>query len=1117
KVNELYGKPEDESFDVIEFRDGRLIQRYSFPQREGGNITGRVWSFHDITENQRLTANLRLQNEIMSNMPEGVVLVSAADESIVWCNSRFEQMFGYGPDELTGRNVAIVNAPAEKSPEEVAKEIIESLNKHSVWQGEIQNIKKTGEPFWCYATTSTFEHNDYGKVWVAVHTDITQRKKAQEELQRFFDLSRDILAIFSIDGYFTKVNPMFEKILGFTKEEICSRHIMDLIHPDDRETTIAAIDRQNKGSEVIDFINRYMCKDGSYKILSWSGGPAIDGNIYANARDVTQQKIMEERLLESEYRFRVIFDETPIGIVITEAATGKFVHVNKAYCNIVGYCHDEIVNYTFQDITHPEDIQQQLDMLRQLNNGGIPMFNMEKRYILKDSKTLWVTLTCVPFSPGENQTMFNLNIVRDITYEKQLADELKASQLDVIEAQSKAHFGTWTYDPVSRQPQWSLEMFNLWGVDPKQVPPHYDEHVKYVHPDDYPVFDSAVREAVELGKPYDLEIRIIRPDKTERIINTICDPIMDDAGKVVKLRGSNLDITERKHMEAAMRIERDKLKSIMETMQDGIYIVNKTHDIEFVNEVITREFGEVNGRKCYEYFHGRTGQCTWCKNEEVFSGKSVTWEWSSPMNNKTYSLFDTPIRNMDGSISKFEIFHDISDIKEAQNMIQRELDFQRAVAEVSEALLSPEKDVVDISIIINKQAMRLTESMHGHVSEIDIITMEQVGHTHTEMMGKGLCTVDTRYQRLAFPKGKDGYNALWGHALNTKQGFYTNKPKEHPSYKNCIPDGHIPIIRYMSVPAAVGDKLIGNIALANAGRDYTDDDLIVIERLASIYALAVERKRMEEELKKLNANLESMVVEETRKRQQNEQMLIQQSKMAAMGEMIGLIAHQWRQPINAIGMTVQDIQEAYDYGELDDKYIKDIVAKTMEQIFFMSKTIDDFRNFFKPSKEKVRFDIKTTIEELTSMFEQMFKKSEVDISIRAVPDTILLTDGYPNEFKQVMLNILNNAKDAIALKRETGDTPGLIEINIGNNEERDTVIVSIRDNGGGIPENVIGKIFEPYYTTKGEKGTGIGLYMSKTIIETNMGGSLTVRNVDGGAEFIITLDIAKPESQLQNE
>ncbi|MBF0343997.1 MAG: GAF domain-containing protein [Nitrospirae bacterium] len=691
-----------------------------------------------------------------------------------------------------------------------------------------------------------------------------------------------------------------------------------------------------------------------------------------------ERKGIEERLKDSEYRFRTIFEQAPLGVAIIASHTGKFIQINETYCNIVGYSKDELLGLTFQYITYPEDVQPDLDNMKRLISGEISMFKIEKRYIRKDKKVVWVTLTCAPLWIGEEKPVSHLAIVEDITEKKQILETLK--------------------------------------------------------------------------------------------------------------------------------IERDKLNGIMEAMQDGIYIVNGDYKIEFVNRVIREEFGEINGRKCYEYFHDGEGQCSWCKNEEVFSGKSVAWEWRSHKNNKTYSLFDTPIRNSDGSTSKFEILHDISDIKNAQLIMKRELDFEAAISEVSEALLLPDKDIVDIALIVNRQAMRLTNSLHGYVSEIDKTTGDDVGHSITAFMKDGQCNVDTRCKRLVFPKGKDGYSALWGHVLNTKEAFYTNHPQGHPAYQGCIPPEHIPLTRYLAVPAMIGDRLIGKIALANAQRDYNNEDLNIIKRLASIYALAVERKRMEEELRDLNNNLKSMVDEETSKRQMQEQMLIQQSKMAAMGEMIGLIAHQWKQPLNAVGVTVQDLRDAYKFGEINEDYIDHTIDITMGQVSFMSKTMDDFRNFFKPSKQKVQFDVKDAIDELITMFIQIFSKNNINVNVKTEHDLRLKADGYPNEFKQVILNILNNSKDAIISIRNNGNkVEGKIEVEIANDENKEHISVSIRDNGGGIPEDIIDRIFEPYYTTKGSEGTGIGLYMSKTIIETNMGGTLTARNLDGGVEFTITL------------
>ncbi|MBF0520241.1 MAG: HAMP domain-containing histidine kinase [Nitrospirae bacterium] len=284
--------------------------------------------------------------------------------------------------------------------------------------------------------------------------------------------------------------------------------------------------------------------------------------------------------------------------------------------------------------------------------------------------------------------------------------------------------------------------------------------------------------------------------------------------------------------------------------------------------------------------------------------------------------------------------------------------------------------------------------------------------------------------------------------------------------------------------------------------------------IASALSLAISNSRVyqsllhvNKKLGQLNIHLEEQVGNKINEIRHKEQMLIQQSKMASMGEMIGLIAHQWKQPLNSVGLTIQDLKDAYNYGEIDDKFIDNIVDSTMKQVEFMSKTIDDFRNFFVPSKKKTVFNVKSAIEELLSMFIHLFNKVHIDVFVKTDKDVLLLTEGYPNEFKQVALNIMTNSRDAIVSKRKVDtEKRGLIEISVSNNENKSKVIISIRDNGGGIPEDLIMKIFEPYFTTKENEGTGIGLYMSKTIIETNMGGSLTVHNIDGGAEFVISLN-----------
>ncbi|MBF0565677.1 MAG: PAS domain S-box protein [Nitrospirae bacterium] len=558
--------------------------------------------------------------------------------------------------------------------------------------------------------------------------------------------------------------------------------------------------------------------------------------------EIAERKTAEKTLLDNKERLRTAFEFSTLGIAIISPEKG-WLRVNDELCTMMGYAREKLTRMTWAEITQPDDLASDLAQFNRVLDGELDGYSLDTRFVRKDGTVVYTTLWLNCKRGNDGKVDYLIVMLQDITGRKKMEEALRVEiasrraaevlleekELDVIEAQNKAHFGTWTYDPVSRQPAWSLEMFNIWGLDPKLDPPHYTEHKKYIHPDDYLRFDAALREAVELGKPYELELRICRPDNTERIIVTICEPILDAAGKVVKLRGSIHDITERKKAEDELRNEHDK-------------------------------------------------------------------------------------------------------------------------------------------------------------------------------------------------------------------------------------------------------------------------------------------------------------------RMMQEQMLIQQSKMAAMGEMISAIAHQWRQPLNAIAMLTMDLEDAYEFGDLDKKYLSESVEKTMVQVNHMSDTIEDFMNFFKPAKEKIPFKINTAAKEVIYMLYDQLTKAQIKVALECNYDAVQNQDksrypgihtcepeitvfGYPNEFKQVLLNLLVNARDAILNKKRYTESASISasintsiagetgEILIGLSKTDHTVILEIKDNGGGIPAAIIDNIFEPYFTTKGGAGTGIGLHMSKIIIEQNMGGRISASNGAKGAVFTIELPV----------
>ena len=229
-------------------------------------------------------------------------------------------------------------------------------------------------------------------------------------------------------------------------------------------------------------------------------------------------------------------------------------------------------------------------------------------------------------------------------------------------------------------------------------------------------------------------------------------------------------------------------------------------------------------------------------------------------------------------------------------------------------------------------------------------------------------------------------------------------------------------------------------------------------------------------------------------------LLFQQGKMASMGEMIGNIAHQWRQPLTVISTCASNIKFQKEYLTLsDDEFYKSVDIIT-EQTHHLSKTIDDFRNFFRPEKGLDEFLIKDCIEKVLKLLTPSLEQNNIMIETKFL-DKDFRFIGYPNELIQVLINIINNSKDAFLINKNEERTIIIEEL-----EFKDKYILKIKDNAGGIPEEILRKIFDPYFTTKHKsQGTGIGLYMSHQIIVDHMKGKLKVQNIDEGCCFSIEL------------
>ncbi|QIR76946.1 ATP-binding protein [Sulfurospirillum diekertiae] len=295
--------------------------------------------------------------------------------------------------------------------------------------------------------------------------------------------------------------------------------------------------------------------------------------------------------------------------------------------------------------------------------------------------------------------------------------------------------------------------------------------------------------------------------------------------------------------------------------------------------------------------------------------------------------------------------------------------------------------------------------------------------------------------------------------------------------------------------------------------DATKAEMDLIQEIISLFQAKLENAvcacKNHLELIEINQTLERRIEEEVAKNREKDKHILQQSRLAQMGEMISMIAHQWRQPLGSISTVAASIKlkimlNRFDYSTIEGQeaskaFLEEAMSKIESYVQFLTRTIDDFRNFFKPNKQKESITLSQLINRTLEIIGKALEINGITINIQTHATTEIFT--YANEVTQVILNILKNAEDVI--KEREIINPN-IQITIGTEDAWQTI--SITDNAGGIPATVLPHIFEPYFSTKQEKnGTGLGLYMSKTIIEEHCGGQILATNTPTGAQFTIKL------------
>jgi len=622
--------------------------------------------------------------------------------------------------------------------------------------------------------------------------------------------------------------------------------------------------------------------------------------------------------------------------------------------------------------------------------------------------------------------------------------------------------------------------------------------------------------------------------------------VRDEKGNPIAMMGAVRDITERKRAKKVLKVERDKLTAILDSMADGVYIVNQENDIEYINPVLQKEFGPVKENKCYEYFHDRKEVCPWCKNQDVFAGKTVRWEWYSFKNQRTYDLIDTPLRNSDGSISKLEIFRDITDRKRNEEILRK----------------SEEKYH---SLITNIPDVTWTADNKGNTTFVSPNIEKVYGYTPGKIYKEGDRLWFGRVHPDDVEKLKESYEALFEkgtqfdieYRIKRKDGQWiwlhdrsiTTYEKDGVVYADGIlsdvterkkireelraseqkfrdltetttnwlwevdKDG---VYTYVSPKV---NELLGYEVSEVLGK--TPFDLMPREeakKIGKFFKKKVINKETFYKLENVNRHKDGhLVVLETNgipifdekgqlkgyrgidrditEQKRTEKILKETERLAAKGQLAALIAHEINNPLAGIKNSFLLIKDAiaedhhyYQYVGLIDKEIERI-SDIVRQMF----------DLYRPNQAPTDFSVNNAIHEVVALLEGDCHKHKVIISIDSSNKALKLPEAL---LRQVLFNIVKNAVEA---------SPPGAEVKIAASITEDALTLTFCDCGSGIPEQAKSRIFEPSFTTKNGRttaGLGLGLSVSKNIVE-GMGGSIRFESKAGeGTVFIIIIPLS---------
>lgn len=575
---------------AVKLSDGRL-------QAVLNNVTEYMQSRRIVNENEKYS---RLT---LDNMLEGCQIIGF-DWRYLYINQTAELHNRRPKEELLGKKFMDMWPGIEKT--QVFKIIKSALEDRHPSHVEQLFVFPDGEKGWFDVSTQPVPEGVF-----IFSVDITERKLAEiglrESEEKYRSVSEntdDWIYWVSPQGQFRYISPACERITGYSVQEFMEKPslYMEIVLPEDRKMVHDHNMESIKG-EILphSLIFRITNRQGNICWIDHNCTPLFTEGEYKGLigtnRNITALKQAEERLYESELKFRKIFEEGPFGMALLNSDF-RFIMVNAQLCQMLGFTESELMERTFRDVSSSKELRSDIEYIKKLISKENSVYKTEKRYIRRDGNTIWGSLTVTPNFSDEGHFLYNLAIIEDITRRKLAEEALQVANERLELATRVSNVGVWDFDVVKETTFWDDKIYEIYGLDPHEHPPSLHTFLQMVHPDDQEYMNRVLEGINTKEGKYDIEYRIIRPDGTVRWISATGEVFKDSQGKPVRMVGVNHDITSRKLSEEELYASKKMLETAIESMTDAVAIADHAGSLLQFNEAFVSFHKFTNREEC---------------------------------------------------------------------------------------------------------------------------------------------------------------------------------------------------------------------------------------------------------------------------------------------------------------------------------------------------------------------------------------------------------------------------------------------------------------------------------------------------------------------------------------